>query len=353
MDAILGVMVVAFIAILVASLSFVTKSNSRAIRRLQASVIADEEISALKRLPIANISDQTNGLPLNILANAGTWSVVADSANVDAISAPCPPPTTGKHCGQNVLNVSGGASFAGKINGRLLFPADAYGDTTIQSSWYVVNDSPTDWIVGYYLRARDIQNGYRLRIGSATTDLAAAAGTQNIVFEKIVNGTPTALFTSSGVVNIPTNTWVSIRVVMSGNAFSIYKDGALLTGGSFTDGSSTYAVGRVALAAWNGAHARADDVTEIDSSSCNASPSKCWNFEAESVVPTAWTRFGHNDLPDSTATTFDDNLTVTLEPWPAGATDIKRATVTVSWRDALGSQSLTAVGYLRKENIGL
>jgi|GEM_PF-2208614 len=352
-DAILSIAVAAFIGLLVSSLSIIIITSGRAAYKVRAAAIADEQLSAIKRLDIDQLFDQTDGPPINILPNAGTWTITQNSSNLDPVASPCPPPSTGKHCSSEVLSLAGGSGFSNTVNGRLALPAGAYENTTIQASWYVHADSPSGWVYGMYLRSRDVKNGYRLKIASTTTDLVAGGAVQNVLLEKLVNGTATSLFVSSGAITVSTGTWISWRVVLNGSTISIYKDGVLLTGGTITDATSPWLSGPVALVGWNGVHLDIDDVTEVDPATCGANPDQCWDFTGETELPAAWVRVSSNDLPDSTATIFDDNLLVTLEPWPVGATDMKRVTVTVQWRDSRGDQTYSVVGYARKGGIGL
>lgn len=349
-DALLSIAVVALLGVLIAGLGALARSNTRAIRTISAAAVANDQLAAIQRLDITTVSDQTSGAPLNMVYNAGAWSVVQDLTGVDSLT-PCPPPSLSQHCGANVLELPGSASFANKESGRLQFPADTYGDTVLQASWKVVGDSPANWIFGLYFRMTDLRNGYRLRIGSSSVDFQAGGAIQNVIMEKLTNGTASTLYISSGVVNVPTNTWMAFRLTMAGNSFTVTKDGAAFIS-TVTDGTNPFLLGRAALVGWNGVHARVDDVTTIDPSGCSGSPGVCWNFEAEDILPTAWSRFSVNDLPDVTPTTFDNNIAVTIEPWPVGATDLKRITVVVSWQDGSQIESETAVGYLRKSGIG-
>ena len=143
MDSVLSLSVIAIMVLLFAGLAGVRDTNRRVILRAQAAALADEEIGALRRLDVTTLSSQTNGAFKNILYNAGQWNIATDSGNLDTISSPCPPPTSGNHCGANVVELTGATGFSNTTSGRLLLPAGTYGNVVIQTSWKVMGDSPT------------------------------------------------------------------------------------------------------------------------------------------------------------------------------------------------------------------
>lgn len=343
-DAILSLSMVTIIILIYAGLVSVHDLNRRVIFRAQAAAIADEEVNAIKRLDVSTLTDQTNGAFINVLYNAGNWGLTTDSANLDGSSNPCPPPTSGLHCGANVLQLSGSTGISG-TSGRFLFPAGAYGDATLQASWKVFSDSPAGWGVGFLFRTQDNSNTYRLRVAATGTDLdPGTSGTQNFVLDKIVGGTSAVIFSKASV-TFSTNTWNSLKVVLVGSSIKTYVNGNQQDSGALTD--TAFTTGPAALLGWAGVHAEVDDVQTITTATSR------WNFEGAAVLPAAWTRLGLNDLPDGTPKTFEDNGLLTIAPYPnTNSTTLKKITINIQWKQAGSSASYTTSALVGKSSLG-
>ena len=342
-DVIISLSIVTMMVLVYAGLATVRNLNRNTSFRAQAAALADEEIGALKRLGVSAITTQTSGSFMNILYNAGSWGITTDSGNLDAVSSPCPPPTSGLHCGANVLELA--KNSISNTSGRLLLPAGAYSDATLQASWKVMSDSASGWAVGYFFRAADSSNTYRLRVAGAGTDLdSTTSGTQNFVLDKLVGGTNTVIFSKSSV-TFNANTWYSLKVVFSGSSIKMYLNGNEQDSGTVSDTSFT--TGSAALLGWGGVHAEVDDVQTV------TTVSKSWDFEGSTSLPTAWIRLSLNDLPDTTPNTIDDNGLLTTAAYPnTNSTTLKQATVTVQWRQGAKTQSYTAYGLIGNSTLG-
>lgn len=317
--------------LLIGSFTTVRQANRQSTLRAQAAALADEELNALRRLDVTTLTNQTNGSFKNVLYNAGDWSVVANAS--------------AGHSSPNVVEIPG-STISGTISGRLLFPAGAYGDGTLEAKWRLATDSPANASFGYFFRATDSANGYRLRLARSSSDLdGSTGGTQNVLFEKVVNGTSTKI--DSRLVTISVDTWYTLQVVLAGSNISIYLDGNQFGSGPFTD--TTFTSGPAALITWNGAHAYVDDVETVTTSTQN------WNFDAEITLPASWVRLGLNDIPDATPTIFDDNGLLTLSTFPVGSstTTLKQATIVIRWTDRTITQSYTVTGLLGRSGVGL
>lgn len=353
-DAVLSIFVVTIMASLLASLGNVRLVDRTVALRVQAATLADEEINILRGLDPTTISTQTNGSFKSILYNAGSWSITTDAANLDAVSSPCPPSTVSKHCGTNVVSLAKATGFSGTASGRLLFPAGTYQDATLQANWKVVTDSAAGWSVGYLLRMVDPSNGYRFRVADTATDLdTGKAGTQNVILEKVSSGVVTTLFSPAGSVTFSTGAWHNLKIILgtsSGNAtIAMYIDGNQQGSGAVTDSTSPFTSGPAALLGWNGVHAEVDDVQTTV-----GAISDSWTFESSTALPAAWTRLGVNDLPNNTATVFDDNGTLTIAAYPtSGSVGLKKATVTITWAQPNGTGSYSTSALLGNSGLGL
>ncbi len=347
-DSILSLSVVAIMIVIYASLVNVHAVSRRVAFRAQAAILADQEINALKQLDASTLANQTNGSFQNVLYNAGAWKISTDAANLDTTSSPCPPATSGKHCGANVLELLGSSGYTGQPSGRLLFPAGAYGAATLQANWQVVSDSPSGWAIGYWLQASDKNNTYRVRLAAATTDLdSGTSGTQNLVLEKVSAGTTTVLFSKSNV-SFPLNSWNTLKVVMDPTAsatLKIYINGTQQDTGTITDAAFTS--GPAALLTWGGVHVKVDDVTTTTDTT------QTWDFEGNTNLPVDWIRLSLNALPDGTGT-FDDNGLLTISPYPTStSTTLKQVLVTIQWLAGGTTVSYTTTSLIGKSGVGL
>lgn len=344
-ESIITIFVVAIAITIFGTLLNVRNINRGTAYRSKAAALADEELNALRRLDFSQLTDQTNctvaqDCPFkNMLYNAGTWGVIADDTD------------TANHSGPNVLELAGASGFSNSQSGQFLFPAGVYGDVTLTAKWKVMPDSVSDsnpntgWLVGFLLRSRDSKNGYRLRVGensgSVHTDFdALSVGYQNIYLEKLENGTATKV--AEGTATVSKGTWFALSLAATGPNFSITID----ANPAMTGTDSTWTTGPAALIGWNGVHAEVDDIQTVTGTTSS------WNF-TDSTMPVPWIRLSLNDLPDSTPTTFDDNGTAFIEPYPVGSTTMKRVTVTVSWVQNGSPQSYSTTSFIGMSGLGV
>ncbi len=327
LDAVLALFVLGFMIVLVGTFISARETNRRVLFRAQAAALADEQLNALRRLDVTTLSNQTDGAFKNTLYNAGHWRIAVD--------------------GDQVLELVGATGFSGLISGRLLFPAGYYADATLQADWKIMADSPAGWAFGYSLRAIDEQNRYRLRIAATGTDLdGSIGGNQNLILEKLVSGAATKIHSAVTSVAIGTGTTYTVKVVMLGSSIQMFINGNQQ---GVAPSDSAFTGGQAALLGGGGIHAVIDDVQTI------AATTETWNFEASLDLPAAWVRLGLNNLPDSTATTFDDNGLLTISTYPVGSstTTLKQATITVRWLTNGGLQNYTTNGLLGRSGVGL
>lgn len=304
---------------LLVSLGSIRTSNQISVMRAKAATLADEAISALRRLDFASLTNVSNVALMNVLNNAGRWTIGTDNGS------------PASHSVANVLETPIVGGFAPEtVSARLVLPAGAYADSTLDARWNVQADSPDTWSVGFLARARDTKNGYRLRIAqndvTYQNDLdPGVAGTQNVYLEKYVNGTASKL--ASANVTLSKGSWFRSTMSLTGGTLAVSFNGGAAV---ITTTDATYASGPAAMLVWNGAHVVADDVQTVAAASCGVNT--CWDFEGSTVLPAAWIRLGTNDLPDSTPTIHDDNATVTITSYPdVSSTNLKKAVVTVGW----------------------
>lgn len=328
-DTVVSLFVIGFLVLIFANLLTVRNVNRRILLRTQAAAIANEELSALKRMDISTLANQTNGAFKGTLYNAGAWQVAANG--------------TAGHSAPNALELAG-SSISGAVSGRLIFPAGAYGDGTLEAKWRLASDSPAAASFGYLFRSSDNANGYRLRVARTTTDLdGVTGGDQNVFLEKLVGGTATRIDSRAATISV--DTWYTLKVVLSGSNISLYLDGNQLGSSPFSE--ATYASGSAALLGWSGAHAFVDDVQTITTGT------QTWNFDANLNLPTAWVRLGLNDLPNATPNVFDDNGTLTIAAYPnTNSTSFKQATITINWSSGNGTDSFTTTALIGRSRIG-
>lgn len=305
--------------------------NRYSAHRAQAAALVDEQVSALRRRDVTTLTNQTNGPPIGVLANAGDWRVATDTA------LPL------NHTIPNVVELP--ANGTSNEAGRFLLPAGTYGPMTVAAKWLAVSDSPANWNVGLWLHATDSRNGYRVRVANAGVDLdTTAIGDQNVLLEKITQGAPT-LLASGTAATVATSFWFTVSVATDATGLITVTVNGFV---SASETDTSFMSGPVALLGWGGVHAKVDDVTITTTGSEN------WNFDAETILPTGWTRFGVNDLDDATPTTFDDAIAVTIEGFPdAGTTSLRRVTVRVTWLEGSTARNYTTVSYLGKSGLGL
>lgn len=355
LDNVLSLFVVTVLLLLFGGIMSTRNVNRTVQFRAQAAALVDEEVNVLKVLGANNLTNQVDGAFKNILFNAGHWSIGNDAANVDLVSSPCPPATTGKHCDSGVLDLALNGGITNRASGVLLWPAEVYSNnaTSFQTSFLVKNDSPANWQVGLWFFAKDGSNGYRLRLGSYNglggTDLdPGVPGIQNLYLEKIVNGAATKIYSALTTVNLVSNTWYSLKVSVASATptIKIYLNAQVQDTNTISDAAFTK--GSTALLGWNGVHAEFDDVQTVVQAATST-----WDFESTAVLPAAWTRLSLNDLPDGTANMFDDNGLLTVSSYPNNnSTSIKKADMTVRWQENGATRSYSTSAIIGNSGIG-
>lgn len=339
LESLVTLFVVTIMIALLASIGSVRDANRKSALRSKAGALADEEVNALRRLDFSLLTNQTNGSFKNVQYNAGTWTIGTDNADLGSSAT--------QHVAPGVLDVAAVSGFgADSVSSRLLLPAGTYGDITLEAKWKVVSPA-TNWSVGFLIRARDNNNGYRLRVAETDKDLdTGTAGVQNIILEKLVNGTPTKLSPALNA-TLATGAWFTLKLTATGSSLTITLNGTDLA--TVTD--ATYTTGPVALAGWSGVRAEVDDVKTV---AVGCSSATCWDLESLTALPAGWIRLGLNDLPDATPTTLDDNGVLTIASYPSvSSTDLKQATITVNWQHQGVTQSYTTTSLIGKSGLGL
>lgn len=337
-DGILSLLVVGIMIGIYGGLVSIRRIDRNISFRTQASALADQAISAIRRVPYSRLSDQPNGPVRNVLYNFGTWKLSDDG-------------------GSRVLELAANSAVTNGQSGQMLLPAGSYGNGTLQTSFKVLADSPnSSWSVGFLLRASDNQNAYRIRLAASGTNLS---GNRNFVIEKIVNNVTSVLYTPPANISWTTGNWNILTVTTAGDATStsinVALNGTSLSAAPIADAAQPFAGGTAALIGWNGVHTYVDTVSElaIVPSNCSSSPDQCWNFDGLTELPAAWIRFGANDLPDTTPNIINDIITLSLTPYPAaGSTGLKLATVTVSWNYG-GIQTFTSSTLVGNSGLGI
>lgn len=255
--------------------------------RNMAAALADEQLAAIHAGDTSVLATQTDGPLFGILFDQGTWGVAADG------TAPSSP---------NVLGAS--ASSATGITAIAQMPENAYGDFALSASFKVLSGAPVGWRAGLIFRAADLRNHYQVYLTSSS-----------LVLKRVLNGTETTLYSDARVV--ATDVWQTLEVTASASSITVELNGSPVT----TQNDSSFTVGRAALAVWEGAGARFDDVVV---------GGDAWDYDADATgaMPDAWRRFGLSDLPSGTGA-----LTVAT---PYADTSLRRYTVTIGWTDKRG-----------------
>lgn len=310
-EAAIAIAITGFLVLVVIGLTNAVSVNRSSLLVAQATSLAQEELEALRSLPYAVLADQTTGPFLGVIPNFGRWTAEADpSAGHTAPNALVAEPVSGATIG---------------ATGVMLLPALPTGDGTMNLKLKARSGSPSGWQVGVLLRARDLRDGYLVRIDASSLKLLKRAASASAPWY-----TETQLYAASQAFAL--DAWQDLSVTLSGSSISITLNGSLLTVTPVTD--STYTQGHVALFAGNGAKASFDDVVL---------PASAFNFDADAAgkTPTDLVRVGLNDLPDSTASTPNDNGTLTIGDQIAGDANIRKFTVTVSWIERSGTKTVT------------
>lgn len=256
--------------------------------RNMASVLADQQLSALQVYDTSQLTNQTNGGLVGVLFTQGDFETVED------LTAPSPSRALGA-----------ATSTASGLTSVLPFPKNAYADATVTVKFKVNPGSPAGWKAGVLFRAKDLRNHYRAYLTSSS-----------LVLQKVVGDAATTLYSDAR--SISQGSWQTLAVTATGSSISVYLNGTLVT----TKVDATYSVGEAALAVWEGASVNFDDVSIGGES---------WNFDGVTLgdLHDDWLRFGLGDLPSGTGT-----LTISS---PYSDASYRRYSVTISWMDRSGT----------------
>lgn len=260
---------------------------------VQATSFVQEGLDALRTLEYEDLLDRTDGNLLGLTFTRGDWAVFDDS-------------------GDNVLRLPIVADDLGGETGLVALPGNYRNDFTVTADVKARNLSVSGWSAGLALRYRDSENHYRFRFSAG-----------GIAFDEVVQGVETTLWSQSSTYD--KDTWYELEVIASGDQFTLKRNGVTLT--TVTD--DTFATGDVAIISLDGALVDANDVSVTEGSTTS------WDFESdeEGAMPDDWRRISAFDLPDG-------NATLTIEDY-LGQTDMKKATVTVSWEETALTKTAT------------
>jgi len=260
---------------------------------VQAIDFIQEELDTLRTLPFTELLNRTDGLFLGIPFTRGDWQVYNYSGN-NALRL-------GTATDEEFIDESGLAVLPGNYRDNFTFTAKIRARST----------SPVGWGVGLAFRYRDAENHYRYRFTA-----------NGIALDKVVQGTVTTIWSQS--VTYSTGVWYELEIDADNEIIALLKNSLVLT----TEVDDTFTAGDLALLALDGAIVDFDDVAVV-----TLAESDSWNFNSDptGVLPAEWRRFSIFDMPDGDGTlTIEDYL---------GQTDMKKATVTVTWSDLTRTRS--------------
>ena len=274
-------------------------SNYRSI----AYALAEEEMIAIKALPMSSLINTSSTRFINVVYNLGAFSVQANAASSS-------PPNL-------YAAIASSTTIINNLTSNKTLPLN---DGSIVSASIKIrypSNPPANWAGGLIFRAVDLNNYYRLAIES-----------NGLILKKVVNGITTTLNTYAFTPN--PNTWYTISVNASGNDITSYINGT----NTGTVNDSALQTGKVALAAFNSLLPLFDDLSvSLDNIS-----SSTWNFDTTSTPGADYApfkKFGVYDLPGGL-----DELTITDY---LGQSDIKQITVKISWIERGATKSIQLV----------
>ncbi len=287
------------VAIAVVSVSMVAMSATILSFRLRqvsnykslAYALAEEELSSIKTIPFAQLTNVASSTFSNVLYNLGKFAVSVDGASST-------PP--------NIYAVTATGTAVNTITNLRVLPSNSAAIVSFNLKLRYPINPPTNWATGILFRASDYKNYYRLVIKGTGLELA-----------KSVNGTITVLSTYAFTPTV--NTWYAIGVSANGSSITPYVNG--INTGTTTDSSQFR--GAVAIIGQNGLMPLFDDI----SLSTDNTATSTWNFDKDTVGndATAFKKLGVYDLPLGR-----DELTI--ENY-LGQNDFKKITVSVYWTD--------------------
>jgi len=299
-EALVAIALVAVLLTVYGAMQSATFMLRRGQYNVHAAYFIQEALDSARTVPYADLTTRTNGTPLGVAYERGPWGAAVVS---------------GTPSGTKALTMETAQTAIVEETGITFLPGNWRDDATIQAKVLVPTGAPAGWGAGIAFRYRDPENHYRLRFSSG-----------GIALDKVVRGTRTTVWSNSSTYN--TNTWYTIQVAMSGNTFTVHRNGSLL--GTPTD--SAFTEGDVGLITLNSARGRFDDVSVTENAVTTT-----WNFDstADGTLPSDWQRFGPYDMLGGTITETIANY--------LSSSEIKQLTVTMSWNDG-GGQTRSASG---------
>jgi len=288
------------VIIIVFTISFRSINLNEEIKMKSAAhFLALGEIETIRKIPFIKLTNRNNANFMGVAYNLGTAEVRADN------SAPSLP---------QVYKLLPSSLSQNNITSLAIIPGNAYQDFTFETMIKVLDVSPLNWQAGFVFRFEDIDNYYYFLFDSSSIKLG-----------KIVNATPSTLYTSSQTFNL--NTWYKLKVITNGTSISLYLNDELLS--NIIDESLSKGV--IGLVGLNSAQISFDDTTIITSST------NTWNFDndIEGGTASGWERFGLNNLPNGQGK-------LTIEDYN-GHTTLKKITVEVSWVEKQKTKSVKLI----------
>ncbi len=262
---------------------------------VQAAAFLQEQLEALRNLPLGTLAVRTDGRFLGTPVQRGGWAV-QDVA------------------GQQAMRIGTAQTATVEETGLMIAPGNYRENVTFTADIRADSSSPAGWGAGVVFGYRDAENHYRFRYTSG-----------GIAMDRVLGGVRTTLWSQS--VAHSTGTWYELQIIASSNSFTLRRDGVTLT--TVADGS--FASGDIGIIALNGALMAFDDVVVTE-----GGVTTVWNFDTDDVgtVPADWMRRSYADLPLGTGT-----LTITDV---GGDAYLKSVTATMTWRDGLFTKSRSA-----------
>ncbi len=267
----------------------------------QAVALAEGATVAAQFLPTAALTNRTNAPAIGFVEHRGQWAVQTNN------SAPSL---------SRVFTVTSSSPALLGTTAAARFPSSPFSNGTTSISLLTPTIFPSGWKAGILFRARDLGNGYRLRVDATT-----------LVFERLQDGVATTLYSLSRIHN--PNTWVQIAVTGSGSSLSIIENSSTLT--TVTD--STWSSGESALVLLG------NGTVSFDTASVSGDATGAWNFDTDTVgeTPAVWRSLGGDSLPNG-------SISVTVDRPTTGGT-LARIATTVQWTESRGVRSVSTTDY--------
>jgi prepilin-type N-terminal cleavage/methylation domain-containing protein len=276
---------------------FLRRSQNNA----QAANFLQEEIDTLRTLPYAELLTRTDGNLLGIALQRGDWRVLDDGGRRLALKTAAPAKAT--------------------ETGLVVIPGNYRDNFTLTAKVKIPAAAPDGGSAGLAFRYRDAENYYRFRFNyNAPTGLA---------LDKVYHGTVTTVWSLAATFS--KDTWYTLQVTAARNALTVTQGSNTTT---YTDTTNPLIIGNLALISLGGAIPLYDDVAVTESSTTT------WNFDSDTLgrLPNPWQRLSYVDLPGGTGT-------LTISNYLSEA-NMKRATVTITWKDANKTRRATGTTVL-------